>query len=125
MPKATILHAEQCQTVTADWGSLTWYACGELGNSDEMTVGKCIIKAGCENPVHTHPNCSEILVVQQGRISHRIEDGKEVEMGPGDVITVPPHLTHNARTLSEEDAVLFIAFSSAHREAAPVKPAEA
>ena len=121
MPKATILHAHQCQTVTADWGSLTWYACGELGNSDEMTVGKCVIKAGCENPLHSHPNCSEVLVVQQGRIRHLIEDGKAVEMGPGDVITVPPLLAHNARNISEQDAVLFIAFSSAFRKATPVK----
>ena len=116
MGKAIVVTCDNCEVVEADWGSLTWYANATRGNSQEMTVGKCIIHPGKENPLHSHPNCSEILVVMQGKISHRIEDGKEVEMHPGDVITVPPNLPHNARNIAQEDAVLFVAFSSAHRE---------
>lgn len=117
MNKATILRAEECERVEADWGTLTWFAGGQLGNSDEMTVGKCVIKPGCSNPPHSHPNCSEVLVVSEGRIAHAIEDGKEVELGEGDVITIPPELPHNARNIGNSDAVLLIAFSSADREA--------
>jgi quercetin dioxygenase-like cupin family protein len=117
MDAARILRANECETVSADWGGLTWYASGPLGNSDDMTVGRCVIKPGCENPLHSHPNCSETLVVLCGRIAHVIEGGKEVEMEPGDVITLPVDLPHKARNIGDEDAVLMITFSSAHREA--------
>lgn len=116
MRKACILRAADNEVVEAPWGALTWYASAKLGNSDELTVGKCIIRPGCENPLHSHPNCSEVLVVAQGKIVHRIEDGKEVELSAGDVIALPPNLPHSARNIGSEEAVLFIAFSSAHRE---------
>ena len=115
MNRAKILRSIECETVEADWGCLTWYASGELGNSDEMTVGKCVIRPGCENPLHSHPNCSEVLVVLQGKIVHTIEWGQEVELDQGDVITLPPDLSHKARNVAGEDAILFIAFSSGNR----------
>jgi quercetin dioxygenase-like cupin family protein len=117
MRETKVLRAEECERVDADWGTLTWYASGQLGNSDEMTVGRCVIKPGCSNPSHSHPNCSEVLVVSEGRIAHAIEDGDEVEMGEGDVITIPPEVPHNARNIGESAAVLLVAFSSADREA--------
>jgi quercetin dioxygenase-like cupin family protein len=117
MNSATIVRADECERVQADWGNLTWFASGQLGNSEEMTVGRCVIKSGRSNPLHSHPNCSEVLVVSEGRIAHVIEDGEEVELGQGDVITIPPQLPHNARNIGDSEAVLFIAFSSADREA--------
>lgn len=116
MKKAIVLRSHQCDIVQEDWGNLTWYANEKLGNSQDMTIGRCLIRPGHENPLHSHPNCSEILVVMQGIVKHRIEDGKEVELNPGDVIMVPPDLPHNAVNVSDEDALLFIAFSSANRE---------
>ena len=116
MPNAIVRRSSESETVNADWGTLTWWASGRLGNSREITVGRCLIKPGCANPPHRHPNCAEILVVQQGRIAHRIEDGREVEMGPGDTITLPSGLVHNARNIGDGDAVLLIAFTSADRQ---------
>ncbi|MFP4027426.1 MAG: cupin domain-containing protein [Candidatus Brocadiia bacterium] len=117
MKEAKVLRARECEKIDADWGALTWFASGELGNCDEMTVGKCVIKPDCANPVHRHPACSEVLVVCQGRIAHSIENGEEVELGEGDVITIPRGMPHNARNISNQDAVLQIAFSSADRRA--------
>ena len=116
MKRAKILRANECEVLDFDWGQLTWFASAKLGNSDEMTVGKCVIKPGCANPLHSHPNCSEVLTVLDGRIAHVIEDGQEVEMGAGDVITLPTDLPHRARNIGNDDAVLFIAFSSANRQ---------
>ncbi len=115
MAKAIVLRAEAAERIAADWGGLVWYASGKLGNSAELTVGKCTILPGRENPLHWHPNCSETLVVVAGRIAHRIEDGSRVELGPGDTITIPAGLVHNARCISAEPAEMFIAFSSADR----------
>ena len=47
---------------------------------------------------------------------HTLEDGKEVELNPGDTISIAPNMPHKARNISDVDAVLFIAFSSANRE---------
>ena len=116
MKETKILHSIDCETIEADWGCLTWYASGKLGNSDEVTVGKCVIRPGCENPLHSHPNCSEILIVLQGKVAHTIEGGEEIELDQGDVITLPANLPHRARNVAEEDAVLLIAFSSADRQ---------
>lgn len=116
MDQSIILKENENEKLDFDWGNLTWYASRKLGNSEEMTVGKCVLYPGKGNPPHSHPNCSEILTVMQGKIMHQIEDGKEVEMNVGDTITLPPDLPHLARNIGEEDAVLMVVFPTADRE---------
>ena len=116
MKAINILRAEQSQKVPTDWGSLTWFANTALGNSDQMTIGKCVIKPGKANPLHSHPNCYETLVVFEGNIEHMVENGAYVAMQPGDTITIPANVRHHARNTWPRDAVLFIAFSSGTRE---------
>jgi quercetin dioxygenase-like cupin family protein len=99
-----------------DWGQLTWFAGRSRGNSTEMTIGRCILKPGQANPRHYHPNCTEILVVFQGRIEHTGAGGTKVELGEGDTVTVPANIWHQARNIGGADAVMFIAFSSADRQ---------
>ena len=111
--ESSLLRSAGADRISADWGSLTWYAGRPLGNSTEMTVGVAIIKPGCGNPLHSHPNCSEVLVVMQGSITHVIEDGKQVEMGERDTIVIPATLPHKETNTGNEDAVLLISFSSA------------
>ncbi len=115
MDSTVVLRADNAEVVKADWGQLTWYASGGLGNSRHMTLGICVIKPGMSNPRHSHPNCVEILRVAQGRILHSAEGG-EVELREGDVITVPIDFPHQARNIGDVDAVLLIAFSSADRK---------
>jgi len=98
------------------WGNLTWFANRALGNSDEMTVGRCILKPGRTNGRHYHPNCSEILVVIEGRIRHTIAEDQETDLGEGDTVAVTPNVWHCATNIGEADAVLFVAFSSADRQ---------
>ena len=116
MEEVRILRSDERETVEADWGMLTWYASAKLGNSADMTVGKCVIKPSCQNPMHSHSNCSEVLVVVQGTIMHAIGKNEEVELREGDTITLPPNVPHNACNISKEEAVLFIAYSSADRQ---------
>ena len=116
MDKTIVVRSAQAEVIAQDWGRLTWYAGRKLGNSTHMTLGVCEIKPGCANPMHSHPNCEEILRVAKGRIMHTIEGGKEIEMREGDAITVPVNLPHNARNIGDTDAVLLIAFTSADRQ---------
>jgi quercetin dioxygenase-like cupin family protein len=97
------------------WGKLIWQVSASRHNSDRLTVGVCHINPGRENARHYHPNCEEVLSVWRGRIVHTWDD-KEVEMGEGDTITIPPGVIHNARNIGDEVAELAIAFSSADRE---------
>jgi len=106
---------EGTETLTFDWGQLTWFASRALDNSEEMTVGRCTLKPHAANPRHYHPNCSEILVVMRGVIRHTASDGEEAVMKEGDVVTIPPNVWHRATNLGDEEAVLFITFSSADR----------
>jgi quercetin dioxygenase-like cupin family protein len=99
-----------------EWGELTWFASGPLGNATELTLGRCILNEGRANPRHYHPNCVEILTVLQGRIRHAGPGGQPVEMGEGDTVTIPPNVWHNAENIGEGRAVLLIAFDSAYRE---------
>jgi quercetin dioxygenase-like cupin family protein len=116
MKGITVLRKGQAEVVETDWGRLTWLASGKLGNSSSMTVGQCLIRPGKANPRHSHPNCEEVLYVLAGRVRHTVDGGGEAELGPGDVVSVPPDAIHNARNIGKEDAVLAISFSSPDRQ---------
>ena len=117
MKPVAVCRAARAEVSRADWGELTWFASRALGNSTDMTVGRCVLKPGCANPRHSHPNCSEVLVVLQGRIRHTADaDGGDVELSVGDTVSVPPNLKHRAENIGAEEAVLFIAFSTADRQ---------
>lgn len=116
MDGSKVLRASEAAVKKFDWGSLTWVASRELGNSEHQTVGRCVLKPGAANPEHHHPDCEEVLHVLEGRIAHAREDGGEVEMSAGDTITLPAGAPHFARNIGEEDAVLFVCFSSAERK---------
>lgn len=97
------------------WGRLEWMVAGSRGNSDVLTVGKCFIQPGRNNPVHHHPNCDEVLVVLRGTIRHRV--GEEyTEMRAGDVISIPKGATHNAVNIGDEECELLIIFDTAERQ---------
>ena len=116
MKKSKVLEASEVTTKEFDWGTLTWFASAELGNSEHQTVGRCVLKPGMSNPRHHHPDCEEVLHVLGGRIAHALEDGSEVEMSAGDTITLPAGAPHFARNIGDGDAVLFVCFSSAERK---------
>ncbi len=114
--KITVVRDSENQKQDFEWGQLTWYASRDLGNSDDMTVGRCLLKPGQANPRHHHPNCSEALVVTRGRVKHTTADGGETELAAGDAVIIPPNIKHQARNTGGEDAVLFIAFSAPDRQ---------
>lgn len=98
------------------WGRLEWMVSDAAGNSDTLTVGKCFILPGEQNPAHYHPNCDEVLHVLRGTIVHRVDD-EYVQMGRGDTISIPSGRVHNARNTGDNEAEFVICFSTARREA--------
>ena len=56
------------------WGRLEWYVSAEIGNSDKMTTGKCVLEPGRANGRHWHPSCDEIPFLAKPLAAHRIQD---------------------------------------------------
>ena len=115
MDKAIVVTNADYRVEETPWGSLTWFVSAGQGSSSALTVGRCVINPGCANPRHYHPNCEEVLHVLEGEILHGIGD-TEVRMSPGDTISLPAELPHNARNVGAGNAVLLICFSSAERQ---------
>jgi quercetin dioxygenase-like cupin family protein len=110
-----LMTADRAVTEEQDWGRLVWMVSGRQGNSTELTVGRCYIAPGQENPRHYHPNCDEVLHVLQGRILHSVDDAT-FEMGPGDTVSIPSGRLHNARNIGTEEAIFVISFNNADRQ---------
>jgi len=115
MQTAAVSRPENNDVVTFPWGKINWHVSGPLGNSDSMTTGIVMIDAGQANPRHFHPNCDEVLHVLQGRIRHTMNE-VTVEMGPGDTVSIPKGVLHNATNIGDGRAVMAISFSSPWRE---------
>ena len=110
-----VCRAADGEVIETAWGRLVWTASGQIGNSAKMSLGRATIRAGKENPRHRHPNCDEILHLIAGRIDHTLGDESFI-MEPGDTISIPSGIWHQARALDGADAEMVIAFSSADRE---------
>jgi len=110
-----LIHPDDAETHDFDWGQINWLASGGRGNAQQMTFGRVIIKAGCSNPMHWHPECEEILYLLSGKLAHDIGD-KTYEMFPGDSIVIPPDTEHCARSIGDEDAVMLVVYPTPQRE---------
>lgn len=99
-----------------DWGSITWLHSGAFSGSEELTVGEVVIKAGRENPMHAHANCEEALYLLEGELDHSCGDEPSSRLGAGSAIMIQRGIRHNARCISECDARMIVAYSSANRE---------
>jgi len=109
-----VLRGEQGDRNEFPWGEITWKANRALGNSPEMTFGRVVIKAGERNGRHLHGNCWELLYLLEGRLRHFFGE-ESAEMGPGDLAVVAPNVPHSAETISDEDAVMIVVYSTGER----------
>ena len=119
--KPVLIRAGEGDEHGYDWGSNTWIVAHERENSETMTLGHSVIKAGQTNPRHYHPNCDEVLYLLSGSLEQYI-DGQVFILEPGDTVTIPQDAVHQARALGREDAVALVMYSSAQREFVPVSP---
>jgi quercetin dioxygenase-like cupin family protein len=83
--------------------------------SRKMVVGKnemlcwLELKPGCKVPEHSHEN-EQISHVLKGRLRF-VVDGETIEVGPGDILLIPPHAAHSAEVLGEETVLDYDIFS--------------
>ena len=104
------------ERVPTGWGELNWKITGDNMAGSEMTFGTCFIKPGQRNPLHSHPNCEELLYVVSGTCEHRLGD-ETIMLGAGDVIRIPQDVRHWARAVGDEPVFALIVFSTGQRRA--------
>jgi len=112
-----LLKAEEtlARRIVENWGSLTWLAGALLNNAEGLTLGRVVIRKGCSNPRHAHRNCEEVLYLLAGELDHTFDD-QVIRMKPGDTLTVPAGVFHNATSVGDTDADMIVAYNSAHRD---------
>lgn len=101
--------------IKMEWGEIVWLIGREQMRGCEQTFGVVTIEPGKRNPLHSHPNCEELLYVVSGECEHRI--GSETHtLKAGEVICIPRGVRHWARATSKEPLVAVISFSSPDRQ---------
>ena len=104
------------ERVVTGWGELNWKLSAKTMIGAEMTFGTCFIKPGERNPLHSHPNCEELLYIVSGSCEHRLGD-ETVHLAAGDIIRIPRDVPHWARALGDEPVFALIVFSTGERRA--------
>lgn len=117
MPKSSVLltHAVDLPIQSFDWGTLQWLANGQLLPGAAQTFGICHLHPGKGNPLHYHPNCEEILYVQQGRGKHLLGE-QWIAVEPGTTVRIPLGMKHQLVNEGAETMITLIAFSSGDRQ---------
>jgi mannose-6-phosphate isomerase-like protein (cupin superfamily) len=96
------------------WGWLAFFSDEDSTGVEGVTVGMARIEPGEENPLHVHDNCSEIILLLKGSVEHVV--GTEfVDLGPGDVLIVPPGTPHQARSVGPTPAEMVVVYNAGRR----------
>lgn len=73
----------------------------------DVMLARVLLKKGCIVPEHSHPN-EQLTYIAAGALKFWI-DGKEIIVGAGECLTIPPNMPHKAEAM--EDTVDFDVFS--------------
>ena len=64
--KIVIMNERDAPATPFPWGEIRWLYHRHLAADAEMTFGVVTIRRGERNPMHSHPNCEELLYLLQG-----------------------------------------------------------
>jgi quercetin dioxygenase-like cupin family protein len=109
------IHTEHLPIQSFDWGTLQWLCNGVLFPDATQTLGICHLHPGKKNPRHYHPNCEEILYVQQGVGKHQLDE-QWIPVQPGSVVRIPIGMTHQLVNEGRDTMITIIVFSNADRQ---------
>ena len=69
----------------------------------EIMLARILLKKGCVVPWHSHVN-EQVSSIFEGALKFWI-DGKEIVVGPGEVLTIPPNMPHKAEAMENTVAI--------------------
>src|SRR5690348_5727573 len=97
-----------------DWGNLEWRFDDSLLPGAGMSIAVMTLQAGKATSSHRHPNCSELLYVQQGEVEVTLGGGAFI-LREADSALVPQGTVHRVTNLGKADAKLVLSFSAGKR----------
>ncbi len=68
-------------------------------STEGITLARFLLRKGVVVPEHSHPN-EQLAYVLQGALKFRL-DGEEVVVRTGEVLCIPPNVTHMAEALED------------------------
>jgi mannose-6-phosphate isomerase-like protein (cupin superfamily) len=104
------------------WGFQAWMANRAVSESP-LALARMILSAGQSGESHRHPNADEVLYLIKGRIGVRA--GSETfQLEAADALTIPGALAHQIENIGDEDAEMFLAYSTGERDYIAESPHE-
>jgi quercetin dioxygenase-like cupin family protein len=79
----------------------------QMITGQNLTVARIHLKAGAVVPEHSHEN-EQISMMLSGHLKFVLE-GKEIVVGPGQTLRIPPHVPHSA--VAVDDCLAIDVFS--------------
>ncbi len=111
-----VIRRDRGELNKTSWGQLLWKISDEAMPGAESTFGTCTIQPGLRNPLHSHPDCEEILYVVSGECDHKLGDDI-FSLRPGDAIRIPKGVRHWAKCTGDTPLFALIFFSTGQRTA--------
>ena len=71
----------------------------QLITGQNVMLARVLLKKGCIVPEHHHEN-EQLSYIESGRLKFTIE-GREIVLGPGGVLCIPPNVPHKAEALED------------------------
>lgn len=71
----------------------------QLVVGQNVMLARVLLKKGCVVPEHSHPN-EQVTYVLDGALKFWI-DGREIVVGRGETLTIPPNMPHKAEALED------------------------
>jgi quercetin dioxygenase-like cupin family protein len=71
----------------------------QLVVGENMMLARVLLKKGCIVPEHSHHN-EQLTYILEGALKFTI-DGKEIVVGAGEVLCIPPNMPHAAEALED------------------------
>lgn len=63
----------------------------------DVMLARILLRKGCIVPLHSHEN-EQLSTILEGALKFWV-DGREIVVGPGEVLTIPPNMPHKAEAL--------------------------
>ncbi|MBV8674713.1 MAG: cupin domain-containing protein [Acidobacteriaceae bacterium] len=67
---------------------------------EQGMLARLILRKGCVVPEHSHAN-EQITYVVEGALRFYLGDGRVIDVRSGEVLVIPPHLSHKVDALED------------------------
>jgi quercetin dioxygenase-like cupin family protein len=69
-------------------------------HGSECMLARIVLRKGAVVPRHSHLN-EQITYILSGALQFRFDDGREILVGAGETLVIPPHMPHAAEALED------------------------